>query len=139
MKLDLCNHFLRLNIRSWIHFQLGSSAQIFEVVVFEAVLFTFSRMKLPFKLSLKFQSEKVIILRLLRNVKTFVNATSMESWFGIPTFYIGFCYYQLKQWQLPTMWSCVFLFNIESEVLLNLEVVMKSKIVLYQLFLWKIH
>ena len=29
---------------------------------------------------------------------TFVNTTSMESCFGILTFYIGFCHYQLHQY-----------------------------------------
>ena len=57
-------------------------------------------MDLPLKLSLKlveFKWEKVIILRLLKNFKNFANATKMESCFAIPTFYIGFCYYQLNQ------------------------------------------
>ena len=40
----------------------------------------------------------MIILRLLKNVKNFVDATSMESCFRMPTFYIGFCYYQLNQY-----------------------------------------
>ena len=60
-----------------------------KVLAFEAILLTFSRMKLSFKLSLKlveFKSEKVIILRLLKNVKNFVNASSIESCFCIPTF-----------------------------------------------------
>ena len=58
-------------------------------------------MKLSLKLSLKlieFKWEKVAILQLLTNVKNFVNATSMENCFGIPTFYIGFCYYQWNQY-----------------------------------------
>ena len=39
--------FLRLNITSsWIHFQLWSSAQIFKVLAFETILFTFSRINL---------------------------------------------------------------------------------------------
>ena len=83
-----------------IYFQLGSSAQIFKVSVFQAILLTFSRMDLSLKLTLKlveFKWEKVIIWRLLKNVKNFVNATSMESCFAMPTFYIGFCYYQLNQ------------------------------------------
>ena len=53
------------------------------------------------KLSLNlivFKWEKVIILRLLKSVKNFVSAMSMESCFGMPTFYIGFCYYQLNQY-----------------------------------------
>ena len=56
-------------------------------------------MKLSLKLSFKyveFKWEKVIILRLLKKVKNFVNATSMESCFSMPTFYIG--YYQLNQY-----------------------------------------
>ena len=82
--------FLQLDIRSSsIHFQLASSEQMLKVLAFEAILLTFSRMKLSFKLSLKlvkFKSEKVIILRLLKNVKNFVNASSIESCFCIPTF-----------------------------------------------------
>ena len=42
--------------------------------------------------------EKLIILQLLKNAKNFVNATSIESYFGMPTFYIGFCNYQLNQY-----------------------------------------
>ena len=58
-------------------------------------------MKLHFKLSLKlieFKWEKVKILRLLKNVRNLVKVTSMESCFDMPTFYIGFCYYQLNQY-----------------------------------------
>ena len=32
------------------------------------------------------------------NFATSVNTTSMESCFGMPTFYIGFCHYQLHQY-----------------------------------------
>ena len=101
LKFGIASCFLRLNIRlSLIHFQLGSSAEIFKVLAFGAFLFTFSRTKLSLKLLLKlveFMWEKVIILQLLKNIKKFVNAASMESCFGMPTFYIGFCYYQLNQ------------------------------------------
>ena len=134
MELHRGNHFLRLTIRSsWIQFQLGSSAQIFKVLAFEAILFIFSGMKLSLKLSLKlveFKWEKVIILRLLKNVKNFVNGTSIESCFGMPTFYIGFCYYQLNQYGCYYPCEAV-LFQVESEVLLNLDIVMKKKLVLY--------
>ena len=99
MELHRGNHFLRLDIRSsWIHLQLGSSVQIFIVLAFGAILFTFSHVKLSLKLSLKlieFRWKKSSSLRLLKNVKNFVNATSMESCFDMPTFYIVFCYYQL--------------------------------------------
>ena len=60
---------------SWIHFQLGSNAQVFKILAFEAILFTLSRTKLSLKLSLKlveFKSEKVIILPLSKNVKSFL-------------------------------------------------------------------
>ena len=36
-----------------IHFQLDLSEQVFKVLAFEAILFTFSLMKLSLKLSLK--------------------------------------------------------------------------------------
>ena len=58
-------------------------------------------MKLSLKLSLKleeFKWEKKVILRLFKDVKNTVNATSLESCFGIPIFYIGVCYYQLNQY-----------------------------------------
>ena len=102
LELHRGNNFLRINIRSSrIHFQLGSSVQIFLVLAFEALLFTFSCMKLSLKLSLKlveFMWEKVIILQLSKDAKNFVNATSIGSYFGKPTFYIGSCYYQLNQY-----------------------------------------
>ena len=70
-------------------------------LAFETILVTFSRMKLSMKLSLKlveFKQEKVKILELLKNVKNFFNASSIENCFVMPTFYIGFCYYQLNQY-----------------------------------------
>ena len=82
--------FLWLNIRSSrIHFQLDSSAQIFKILAFDAILFTFSLTKLSLKFSLKlveFKWEKVIVLPILKNVKNFVNATTMENCFGMLTF-----------------------------------------------------
>ena len=82
--------FLWLNIRSsWIDFQLVSSAQIFKILAFDAILFTFSLTKLSLKFSLKlvkFKWEKVIVLPILKNVKNFVNATTMENCFGMLTF-----------------------------------------------------
>ena len=33
-----------------------------------------------------------------KNFATIFNITSMESCFGMPSFYIGFCYYQLHQY-----------------------------------------
>ena len=87
-------------------------------------------LKLSFKL-IKFKWEKVIILRLLKDVKNFVNTKSVENCcFGMPTVYIGFCYYQLNQYGSYYLWRSV-LFKIENEVLLNLDIVMKKKLVLY--------
>ena len=88
-----------------IHFQLDLSKQIFKFLAFEAILFTFSLTKFSLKLSLKLTElkwEKVVILRLLKNAKNFAHATSKESCFGI-----------------------------ENEVLLNLDIVMKEKLVLF--------
>ena len=51
---------------SWIHFQLGLSAQIFKVLAFEAVLFTFCGKKLSLKLSLKLlrpQTWRIVLVR----------------------------------------------------------------------------
>ena len=54
MELHRGNQFLQIDIRSsWIHFQLGSSAKTFKVLGFEAILFTFTCMKLSLKLLLK--------------------------------------------------------------------------------------
>ena len=124
---------MRLNIRSsWIHFQLGASTQIFKVLAFEANLFTFSRMTLSLKLSLKlvkFKWEEVIILQLSKNVKNFVNATSMESCFGMPIFYISFCYYQInqygsywkKQYILKSKVKLCWIWTIRKEVTLGVQ------------------
>ena len=130
MQLHCGNHFLRLNISwSWIHFQFGSSAQIFKVLAFEAILFTLSHMKLSLKLLMKlveFKWEEAMISQLLRNVRNFVNATSMESGFGMPTFCISFCHYQLNQY--GSCWPCeALLFKVESDALLNLDFAMKKK------------
>ena len=57
----------------------------------------------------------------------------MDSCFGISTFYIGFCYYQLNQYDRC---EAVF-FKVEIEVLRKMEIVMKKKLVLYQLLLIK--
>ena len=57
---------------------------------------------------------------------TSVNATSMESYFIMPAFYIGFCHYQLHQYSSDQ--SCKTGFSkVESEFLLNLDTVMKKK------------
>ena len=57
---------------------------------------------------------------------TFVNNTSMESHFDMPTFYIGFCHYQLRQYD--SYQPCeTGLSKVESEFLLNLDIVMKKK------------
>ena len=93
-------------------------------------------MKLSLKL-VKFKREKVIILRHLKNVKNFVNATSIENCFGMPTFYVGFCHYQLHQYGSYYSYEVV-LFKVESEVSLNLDIVMKKKLVLYQPLLRKL-
>ena len=86
---------LWLNIRSlFIYFQLGSCTQMFKDLAFEAILLFIFRMKLSFQFLLKlveFKEEKIISLLLLKNVKTFVNTTSMDICFGMPTIYIGFC------------------------------------------------
>ena len=55
----------------------------------------------------------------------FVNATSMDSCFGMLTFYICFCYYQIKQYDSYQPCDAV-LFKVESEVLLNFEIAMKK-------------
>ena len=39
-----------------------------------------------------------LILFIYLIILNFVNATSMESCFGMSTFYINFCYYQLNQY-----------------------------------------
>ena len=55
----------------------------------------------------------------------FVNATSIESCFSISTFYIGFCHYQLHQYS--GYQSCkAGLFKVESEFLLNLNIVLQK-------------
>ena len=75
-------------------------------------------MTLSLKLSLKLVElkwEKVMILRILKNLKNLVNATSMESCFGLLTFYIGICYYQLKQYMATT--SHVKLCILKSKVI----------------------
>ena len=72
-----------------------------KILAFEAILFTFSHMKLSLKSLLKLIESKlgkVIILGLLKNVRNSMNAMIMENCFGMPTFYIGFCYYQLHQY-----------------------------------------
>ena len=88
-------------------------------------------MKLSLKSSLKlikFKLEKVINLRFLKNVENFFNATSMENCFGIPAFCIGFCYYQLNQY--GSYQPCeAALVKIKHEVLLNLDIAMKKKLV----------
>ena len=66
---------------------------------------------------LEFNREKVLILRLLKNVKTFVNTTSMKSCFGMPTFYVGFCYHQLNPCDSQQSYKAAP-FKIKSEVLL---------------------
>ena len=53
---------------------------------------------------------------------TFVDTTSMDSCFGMPTFYISFCYYQLNQY--GSYQTCeTELSKVESEFLLNLDVI----------------
>ena len=37
-------------------------------------------------------------VRKSNNFETSVNTTSMESCFGMPTLYIGFCHYQIHQY-----------------------------------------
>ena len=55
----------------------------------------------------------------------------------MPTFYIGFCHYQLHQYGSYYSYEVV-LFKVESEVSLNLDIVMKKKLVLYQPLLRKL-
>ena len=57
----------------------------------------------PINIDLTFSLHKVIIevtrvyVRKRNHFTTFVNATSIENCFSMPTFYIGFCHYQLHQ------------------------------------------
>ena len=54
----------------------------------------------------------------------------------MPTFYIGVCYHQLNPCDSQQSYTAVP-FKVKSEVLLNLDIVMKKKLVLYQSLLRK--
>ena len=74
----------------------------------------------------------------MRKSNNFANSdtTSMESYFGMLIFYFGFCYCQLHQ--CGSHQPCeAWLFKFKSEFLLELNIVMKKKLVLYQPFLRK--
>ena len=70
-------------------------------------------------------------MRIGNHFTTFVNATNTESCLSMPTFYIGFCHNQLHQY--GSYQPCkAGLFKVESEFLLNLDILLKKKLVLYQ-------
>ena len=62
MSIKICNRIVEIIFTAqymslWIYYQLGWSVQIFKVLAFEAIWFTFSRMILSFKL-IEFKWEK---------------------------------------------------------------------------------
>ena len=90
---------------------------------------TFSCIKFLLML-VEFKWEKVI------NSTTFVSTASIESCFGMPIFYIDFCFYQLNQY--GSYWpSEAWLLKVKSEFLLNLDIAMMKKVVSYQPLLRK--
>ena len=60
----------------------------------------------------------------------------MDCCFGMSTLYIGFCYFYLNQYGSYYPYKAVH-FKVEREALLNLDIIMKKKLVLYQPFLRK--
>ena len=75
-------------------------------------------------------------MRKSNNSTTFVSTASIESCFGMPIFYIDFCFYQLNQY--GRYWpSEAWLLKVKSKFLLNLGIAMMKKLVLYQTLLRK--
>ena len=75
-------------------------------------------------------TDPIIEVKKSSQIATFVNVASMENRFSVPTIYIGFCHYQLHKY--GSYQPCkAGLRKVENEFLLNLDIAMKKKLVLY--------